>query len=340
MGSRNTRPCRGACKGALQLAVAAAVFAAAQEVQHECAPCLVEGPAAGSESDAPSCCGEHRKIQTKGRVGVPIAPGETLCCRGAPRASVLSWNQERSRKNTATIPRVFSDDGRQGLGFILRRWGARAGVEIGVKDGFFSNILLSRAPQMRLYMIDPWMQQANYDDLIQSQNHTGDSIYLSVVEKMMRFGRRATVMRMFSTDAARYFAKHSLDFVYIDARHDYKAVKEDLEAWWPLLSPGGLFAGHDFLYGNDSCVRASGQDWTLQSDGTRDWRGVRGAVEEFMQGKQVMQLYQAGWKMGRILTSRHKFIRKPLLPGMKMPGGCFGRGFPTWLVVKRRDDWT
>eukprot|EP00662_Eupelagonemidae_sp_cell21_P023936 gene23936-65224_t len=42
-----------------------------------------------------------------------------------------------------------SDDGRQGLGFILRRWGARNGVEIGVKDGFFSNILLSRAPKMR-----------------------------------------------------------------------------------------------------------------------------------------------------------------------------------------------
>eukprot|EP01065_Artemidia_motanka_P025723 TRINITY_DN30699_c0_g1_i1.p1 TRINITY_DN30699_c0_g1~~TRINITY_DN30699_c0_g1_i1.p1 ORF type:complete len:351 (+),score=88.67 TRINITY_DN30699_c0_g1_i1:89-1054(+) len=311
--------------------------AAAAAEPTECGDCISDRP---HEGDPPTCCGPRKQIKTEGRVGRPLESDDTLCCRDAPRASSLQWVQEGKRKGTVAVSRVFSDDGRQGLGFILRRWGARAGVEIGVKDGFFSNILLSRAPNMKLFLVDPWMSQENYDDLIQTKNHTGFDIYGNVVDKMMRFGSRATVMRMFSTEAANHFAKHSLDFVYIDARHDYKAVKEDLEAWWPLLSPGGLFAGHDFFYGNDTCVKASGQDWTLQSDGTRDWRGVRGAVEEFMASKQVVNIYQAGWKMGKILTSRHKFLRRPLLPGQKMPGGCFGRGFPTWLVVKRRDDWS
>ena len=30
---------------------------------------------------------------------------------------------------------------------------------------------------------------------------------------------------------------------YLDGRHDYAGVKEDLQVWWPKLRPGGLLAG-------------------------------------------------------------------------------------------------
>ena len=43
------------------------------------------------------------------------------------------------------------------------------------------------------------------------------------------------------------FQNESLDFIYIDARHDYKAVWDDLEAWFPKLRKGGLFSGHDYV---------------------------------------------------------------------------------------------
>lgn len=42
---------------------------------------------------------------------------------------------------------------------------------------------------------------------------------------------------------------HSLDFVYLDARHDYESVVEDLEAWFDKVRPGGILAGHDYLDG-------------------------------------------------------------------------------------------
>ena len=35
--------------------------------------------------------------------------------------------------------------------------------------------------------------------------------------------------RMYSTEAAKRMEKESLDFAYIDARHDYCGVREDLE---------------------------------------------------------------------------------------------------------------
>ena len=37
---------------------------------------------------------------------------------------------------------------------------------------------------------------------------------------------------MLSSDAVALFADESFDFIYIDARHDYTAVMEDLHAWY------------------------------------------------------------------------------------------------------------
>ena len=33
----------------------------------------------------------------------------------------------------------------------------------------------------------------------------------------------------------------------MDARHDFKGVAADLEAYWPKLKTGGIFAGHDYI---------------------------------------------------------------------------------------------
>jgi len=45
-----------------------------------------------------------------------------------------------------------------------------------------------------------------------------------------------------SADAAKYFDK--VDFVFIDAAHDYDSVKRDIEAWLPKVT--GVIAGHDY----------------------------------------------------------------------------------------------
>jgi hypothetical protein len=55
---------------------------------------------------------------------------------------------------------------------------------------------------------------------------------------------------MTSVEAATKIPDHSLDFVYIDARHDYESVKEDVEAWCSKVRPGGIMAGHDYVDGD------------------------------------------------------------------------------------------
>jgi hypothetical protein len=39
---------------------------------------------------------------------------------------------------------------------------------------------------------------------------------------------------------------HPVAMVYIDADHEYEAVKADIAAWWPHVLPGGILAGHDY----------------------------------------------------------------------------------------------
>lgn len=48
-----------------------------------------------------------------------------------------------------------------------------------------------------------------------------------------------------SVDASKLYADGSLDFVFIDAEHDYANVRRDIDAWLPKVKPGGIISGHD-----------------------------------------------------------------------------------------------
>ena len=49
-----------------------------------------------------------------------------------------------------------------------------------------------------------------------------------------------------SVEIAKEIPISSVDFVFIDANHDYDFVKEDINNWYPKIKPDGIIAGHDF----------------------------------------------------------------------------------------------
>jgi hypothetical protein len=49
-----------------------------------------------------------------------------------------------------------------------------------------------------------------------------------------------------SVAAARLFGDASLDWVHLDARHDYESLKSDIEAWLPKVKRGGWLSGDDY----------------------------------------------------------------------------------------------
>lgn len=80
-------------------------------------------------------------------------------------------------------------------------------------------------------------------------------------------------MKMSSIEASKQFDDASLDFVFVDASHEYEDVKLDIEHWMPKMKVGGIIAGHDYVRG---CP------------------GVRLAVDEYLSGKEF-DVYKNCW---------------------------------------------
>ena len=49
-----------------------------------------------------------------------------------------------------------------------------------------------------------------------------------------------------SVDASKLYEDESLDFVFIDASHEYDDVKNDINSWYPKVKKGGYLCGHDY----------------------------------------------------------------------------------------------
>lgn len=45
----------------------------------------------------------------------------------------------------------------------------------------------------------------------------------------------------------------TIDFLFIDADHNYNAVRRDWDLYYPLVSEGGVVAMHDICYTQDNC---------------------------------------------------------------------------------------
>lgn len=140
-------------------------------------------------------------------------------------------------------------------------------VEVGVATGNFSELILSRWRGEHLLSVDPWAAAPaeEYVDVSNRSQDEHDAAHQRAIGRLGRFGDRSTVWRMTSMEAAGRVEPASLDFAYIDGRHDYESVKEDLELWYDKVRPGGILAGHDYRDG----VVAQGVF------------GVRSAVDEF-----------------------------------------------------------
>lgn len=125
------------------------------------------------------------------------------------------------------------------------------GVEVGVKVGTFSDYLLAHWRGEKLISIDPW-REAGADEYLDKANvpqAQQERHFEETLARLARHGDRSEIRRTTSIEGAAELPDASLDFVYIDARHDYESVKEDLETWFPKVRPGGIFAGHDYADG-------------------------------------------------------------------------------------------
>jgi len=128
----------------------------------------------------------------------------------------------------------------------------KQGAEIGVLEGAFSEVITRGVPGLHMYLVDPWMFDPAWEDIANLSQEVQDLRHQLVKAKFPTH----TVIRKTSKEASKDIENGSLDFVYIDARHDEVSITEDIELWYPKLRKGGMLSGHDYDIGHAEILNA------------------------------------------------------------------------------------
>lgn len=174
----------------------------------------------------------------------------------------------------------------------LSELGIEFACEVGVQEGVYSKDILSRIPSLKkLYLVDLWKSQDNYVDIANVADDTQNKYLNSTKQNVSDWSEKVKILKGLSTDMCHKIQDANLDWVYIDARHDYCGCMQDIESYWPKLKPGGVMSGHDYHTAAD--IRSFGirkQNWSICYDGTVNPGAVKGAVDDFASSNNLQVL--------------------------------------------------
>ena len=154
-------------------------------------------------------------------------------------------------KNRTALAKYFNE-----LGF-------KYGAEIGVCFGRYSEILCQNIPGLKLIAVDSWNNKKN----VTGEKNT----------KIKLAPYNALVVKSNSMDALKYVENDRLDFVFIDADHNYDSVSDDIREWSKKVRAGGIVSGHDY--------------YVFENSGNR---GVVDAVDDYVKNHGI-ELFTTSW---------------------------------------------
>ena len=108
------------------------------------------------------------------------------------------------------------------------------GAEIGVLGGVYAEILCKANPNLKLYGIDSW----------ETGHHKQK--YKKAAGRLKNYN--VELIKKTSLDAVKDFPNMSLDFVYIDASHQFDDIMRDIIEWSLKVKKGGIVSGHDYIH--------------------------------------------------------------------------------------------
>lgn len=125
---------------------------------------------------------------------------------------------------------------------LFKDLGLKYGAEIGVHKGNFSRTMLKIIPDLKLLCIDEWAEYG-----ISGYGEGCDKIAKRRLKNL-----NAVIIKNSSIEASKNIKDGSLDFVYIDANHEFDYMMIDTILWTKKVRSGGIVSGHDFVK-NKNC---------------------------------------------------------------------------------------
>ena len=141
-------------------------------------------------------------------------------------------------------------------------------VEVGTWKGrsaiFMAVEIINSGYNIKLDCVDTWEGSPEHYETDAVRTYT---LYEQFLKNTEPISYMLNHIRDYSVNASKLYKDESLDFVFIDAAHDYESVKKDINAWFPKIKKGGVIAGHDYTWCTD----------------------VQKAVNEFFEGKSIYE---------------------------------------------------
>lgn len=137
---------------------------------------------------------------------------------------------------------------------IVEKFDSGVFVEVGTWKGksaaYMAVEIANSNKNIEFYCIDPWTGETNeITDVYVCEEVKTNTLYEHFLSNIEPVSNYIKPIKKTSLDAVEQFQNCSLDFVFIDASHDYESVKADVEAWHSKIKIGGVLAGHDY-----SCI--------------------------------------------------------------------------------------
>lgn len=119
-------------------------------------------------------------------------------------------------------------------------------VEVGSWKGksaaYMAVEILNSKKKIKFDCVDTWLGSSEH---VSDSYVVSDTLYELFLNNIKPVANLINAIRKPSVEAANLYKNDSLDFVFIDACHDYSCVLEDINAWLPKLKTNCIIAGHD-----------------------------------------------------------------------------------------------
>jgi len=123
-------------------------------------------------------------------------------------------------------------------------------VEVGSWKGhsicYLGNLLKDK--NVDIYAVDLWDETYKYEDNLNLKKQK--KILHEIFKENLRknnLENKIKDIKAYSWEASNNFKDLSVDFVFIDADHEYDSVVKDINAWLPKVKKGGIISGHDYF---------------------------------------------------------------------------------------------
>jgi hypothetical protein len=127
-------------------------------------------------------------------------------------------------------------------------------VEIGAFKGrsssYMAHLIANSTKTIKFYCVDTWEGSPEHQKggTCEDKDVLNNSLFSVFENNMLPFAGFYTPVKRTSLQSASLFNDNDLDFVFIDASHDYKSVMSDIKAWLPKVKQGGVIGGHDYFH--------------------------------------------------------------------------------------------